>query len=185
MFFCFFFFFFLFFCCLFLFLCVFLATSLGTKPSLFVCCFVFFPFLSLLLIEKTVFPPRKGILCLFLSVSLCFSLASFWPPPFSIFLSLSLSFLLFFLPSCLSFLLSFASLFLSLSFLFFLLCFCFMKRTTSKYSITKFSFINIFSFFGFLSCFLFEIPFSYLCIFPDFKLCFLFTSMFLVSKNPS
>ena len=27
-------------------------------------------------------------------------------------------------------------------------------------------------FFGFLSCFLFQIPVSYLCFFPDFKFCF-------------
>ena len=78
--------------------------------------------------------------------ALCFSLAFFCPPPFSIALSLSLSSSFLSSFSCLSFLLSFASLFLSLSFLFFLLCFCFMERTTSKYSITKVSFINLFSF---------------------------------------
>ena len=127
------------------------ATSLSTKPSLFVCCFVFFsfPFFASNR-KKTCFSPRKGHFLFFLSVSLCFSLAFFGLPLFQ-FLFLCLSLLLFFLSSssCLSFLLSFASLFLSLYFLFFLLCFCFMKRTTSKYSITKFSFINILFFFWF------------------------------------
>ena len=47
-----------------------------------------------------------------------------------------------------------------------------MKGTTCKYSITKFFIINP-SFFGFLSCFLFQVPFSYSCFFSDFKLCFL------------
>ena len=119
------------------------ATSFGPKPSLFVFvffCFVFVPFLSLLFKRKTCFTPRKGIFCLFLSVSLCFSLAFFGLPLFQFLflcLSLSLLFFSFFLTSCLSFLLSFGSLFLSLSLFFCLLCFCFMKGTTSKYSIAK------------------------------------------------
>ena len=117
------------------------ATSLGPKPSLlfflfgvfFVC---FFPFLSLLVIQKNlVFPLEKGHFLFIFECLPSFLLSLFWPPPFSIYLSLSLSLLLvlFFLPSCLLFLLYFASLFLSLSFLVLLLCFCFMKRTTSKY----------------------------------------------------
>ena len=138
-------------------------------PNLFVFSFfwfVFVPFLSLLCNTKPCFPPRKGHFCLFLSVSLCSSLAFCWPPPFSIFLSLSLSSSCpFFLPSCLYFLLSFASLFLSLSFLFFLLCFCFMKRTTSERLMYKVFLHQYFLFFGFLSSFLFKIPFSYLCFF--------------------
>ena len=68
------------------------------------------------------------------------------PLVFSLSLSLSLFFFPFLLPSCLSFLPSFGFLFLSLSFFWFLLCFCFMKGTTSKYSITKFLFIKSFSF---------------------------------------
>ena len=35
-------------------------------------------------------------------------------------------------------------------------------------------FINPVYFFGFLSCFLFQIPFSYLCFLPGIQLCFLF-----------
>ena len=108
-------------------------------PYLFIYVFVFFvPFLSLLLIKKPCFPPKKGIF-------LCFLWFSFFlPQPFLAFhlfnfsfsvslclsLSLSLSFFSFFLPSCLSFFTFFwFLLFLSFSF-FFLLCFCFLKRTT-------------------------------------------------------
>ena len=116
-----------------------------------------------------------------------FLLSFIWPPLFSMFLSLSLSLLLvlFSFPFCLSFLLYFASLFLSLSFLFFLLCFCFMKRTTSKYSITKFSFINLF--YWLVSCLLFSLKSLFLIFvfFADLKLCFCSTSLFWVSKNPS
>ena len=102
--------------------------------------------------KKTCFPPEKGHFCLFLSVSLCISLAFFGLPPF---LFLCLSLVLFFLPSFLSFfLLSLGSLVLSLSFLCSLLCFRLTKRTTSKYSIADFS---IDPFFCFLSCFLFEV----------------------------
>ena len=156
------------------------ATSLGPKPSLFIIisiifnlsCF-FLSFLCFLIQKKTVFP-WKGIFCLFLSVSHCFSLAFFGLPLFQfLFLRLSLDLVLF-LPSCLSISLSFGSLFLSLSFLFYLLCFCFMKGTTSEYKIAKFFFINTFSLFGILSCFFFQIPFSYLCFFLILIYVFLF-----------
>ena len=157
---------------------------------------VFFPFLSLLFnTQKTCFPPIKGQF-LIVSVSRSFSLSHFWPPPFSVSLSLSLSLsiylslslslflslLSFFLPSCLSFLLSFCSLFLSLPCLFFLLCFCFMKGTTSKYSIAFFLYQYL-SLFGFLSCFFFPILFLSLFFFPDFKLCFLFNMNIFGSKT--
>ena len=89
---------------------------------IFVFVFVFFvPFLSWLLIEKPCFPPKKAFsvyfLCfLFLSPSTFFDLPLF----LFLFLCLSLalvclsSFLSFFIPSCLSCLLSFCFLFLSL-----------------------------------------------------------------------
>ena len=56
-------------------------------------CFFFLAFLSLFLfIEKPrFFPLKKGIFGFILSVSLCFYLAFFGPPPFSLSLSLSLS----------------------------------------------------------------------------------------------
>ena len=105
------------------------ATSLGPKPSLFVffVCFllVFFfflvHFLSLFLIEKPCFPPKKGHLgFFFLSVSLSFSLAFFRLTLFH-FLFLCLSVFLFFLPSFLSFF--FASFFFLVLVSFFLFSF--------------------------------------------------------------
>ena len=83
---------------------------LALNPHFFVFCFLFFVFCFFICFlfcfsfwvsnRKTVFPLKKGIFCLFLSVSLCFSLAFFGPPPFSLslFLSLSCSFLSSFLP---------------------------------------------------------------------------------------
>ena len=89
----------------FLFLCV----------CVFFFLFFFFFFLSLLFIEKTVVPGKKGHVCLISSVSLCFSLAFFASPFFAVSFSVSILLFSFFLPSCHYFLLSFASLCLSLS----------------------------------------------------------------------
>ena len=122
-------------------------------------------FLCLFTKENTVFPLRKGYVCLFPGVSRSFSLASFTSPfhslSVSLYLSLSLSlssFLFFlFLPCFLP------SLFFLLLFLALFLCFCFMKRTTSTYYIWKIHFHQFFLFFGFLFCSVFQIPFSYLC----------------------
>ena len=108
---------------------------------------VLFPFLSLLPIDqKPCFSPRKGHFMFVFACLPLFSLSLFWPPPFFHFLFLCFS-LFFFLSSFLSFFFVLFSFLVFVCFfcLFFLLCFCFMKRTTSKYSITKFSFINIFS----------------------------------------
>ena len=131
------------------------ATSLGPKPSLFLFVFiiVFFPLLSLFSRKKNFFPQKTHV-WIFFNVSLCFSLA-FLSPHVSRSLSLSLllcfsSFLLVILV-CFWFLVLVSVLF----FFFFFLGFCFMKRTTSKYYITKLFFINHFSCFGFLSCFSF------------------------------
>ena len=154
------------------------------KPSLclFVLLFCFlFPFLSLLLIEKPVFPPRRAFLFIFECLPL-FLLSLFWPPPFSVSLSPSLfcSFLSFFL----------------LVFLFCLLlvpCFClfvllsslllFHERNNIKRFNCKAFFINPFSCFGFLSCFSLRSLFLIFAFFPDFQLCFCSTSMLLVSKT--
>ena len=161
-------------------------TSLGPKPSLFIYFYwggCFFLFFSLLFTTKNwFFPLEKGNVCLFLSLSLCFSFAVFWPPPFSISLSLSLSLSLscfFFFFLLVFFLLSFGSFFLSLSFLLFLLCFCFMKGTTSKHLIAI-SFSSIFCFL--VSCLFFlSTPYFlslFFFFFPDFKLCILFNIIF-------
>ena len=144
------------------------ATSLGPKPSLFIIfCFfgllLFLSFLCFVIQKNRVFPPRKGIFCLFLSVSLCFSLAFLELPLFQ-FLFLCLSLLLVLFPFFPVFLVCFLLLpCLSLSFLFFLLCFCFMKRTTSEYSITKLFFMNVFSFL--VSCLLFSLNPFFLSLF--------------------
>ena len=124
------------------------ATSLGPKPSFFefVSFFSFFSFLSLLLIEKNCFPPRKGLFLFIFECLPLFLLSLFWPPPFSISLSLSLSssFLLVFLLVFYCFLLiPCFSLFLSF---FFLLCFGFMKGTTSKKFNCNIFWITLFSF---------------------------------------
>ena len=168
------------------------ATSFGPKPSFFVV-FSFFLFVfSLLLIEKNCFPPpppkkNKGFLLLILECLPLFLLSLFWPPTCSISLSLSFSLSCYFLSSFSSFffLLSFGSFFLSTLcfYCFCLLCFWLKKNHNIKYYISKFFVINPF-FLGFLSCFLFQIPLSYLC-FPDFKLFFLFNMNALVSKQTS
>ena len=96
------------------------ATSLGPKPSLFVICFLV-PFLSLLLIDKKpVFPPKKGIFCLFV-VFLFLSPFAFFGLPLFQFLFLCLSVVLFFLPSFLSFFFAF------FLFLVFVSCFPFLS----------------------------------------------------------
>ena len=140
------------------------APHLALNPPYLFVVLSLFSFLSLLFNSKNlVFSLEKGIFCLFLSVSLCFSLAL----PLFQFLFLCLSLPLFFLSSFLSFFFAFFCFLVFVSLFPFLLCFCFMKRTTSKYSITKLFFINIFSRLGFLYWFLFEIPFSYLCFFSS------------------
>ena len=108
---------------------------------------------------------------------------TFFGLPLFLFLFLCLYLSLVFLSSFLAF---FFALFLFLVFVsfsfFFLLCFCFMKRTTWTFSIAMF-FLKYFLSFGFLSCFSVSNPFFLSLLFPDFKLCFCSTSMFLVSKR--
>ena len=152
-------------------------------PCLFFVLF-FVPFLSLLLIEKPVFPLEKGIFCLFLSVSLCFSLAFFWPPPFSISLSLSLSssFLSFFLPVFLFCFLLLPCFCLFLSFSFF---FAFVSWKEQHQNIQLQSFSSSYFLFLGISCLAFSLKSLFLIFVfsPDFKLCFCSTSMYLVSKK--
>ena len=155
------------------------ATSLGPKPSLFLFlffCFVFlfwgaFPFLVFNR-KKACFPRRKGHFLFIFESPPLFLLSLFWPPPFSVSLSLSLLLLLsFFLPSCLYFF--FGSLFLSLSFFFCLLCFLLHEKNNIKRFNCNFFFSSIFSLF-LVSCLVF--PFKSLFLnfvfLPDFKLCF-------------
>ena len=139
------------------------------------------PFLSLFLIEEHCFPLKKGH---FLSIFQC--LPSVFGLPLFHFSFLCHSLFLFFLPSFLSFFFAFFwFLVLSLSFFWFLPGFCFMKRTTSKYSITKFLVRQSFLIFvGFLSAFFFQVPFPYLCFFLILSCVFCSTSMFFL-KNAS
>ena len=159
------------------------ASSLGPKPSsFFFCCFVSFPFFASNRPKALFFPLEKGILCLFLLVSLCFPLAFFGIPLFSLSLSLFLFFYLsFFLPVFL-FLFYLASWFLFFFCLFFLLCFCFMITNNIKVFNHKVFLHQYFLYFGFLSCLLFEILLSYFC-FPDFKLCFCSNIKWLIADQ--
>ena len=136
------------------------ATSLGPKPSLFVffSCFffVFFcflvPFLSLIFIENTVFPLKRAFFVFFHCLPF-FLHSLFWPPPFSLFLSLSLSF------SSISFFL--------LVFLFAFFCFlAFVSFFLLVYSLLLFhekNNIKIFNYKSFCSSIL-----SHFCWFPLF-----------------
>ena len=165
------------------------ATSLGTKPSLFVCCFVFFfPFLSLLFNSKKkpcFFPQKRAFFCLFLSVSLCFSLAFFLGLPLFQFLFLCLSLPFFFLSSFLSFFFAFFCFLVFVSLFPFLSSLLLFHEEDNIKNIQLQSFSSlIFSLLGgFLSCFIFEIPFSYLCVFLlSLSYVFCSTSLYLVSK---
>ena len=163
--------------CFFLFLFFFFfvrATSPDRKPSLFVfsCFFVWYfvlssPFLSLSLIKNPVCFPKKGTFFVYFWLFPFLSPWRFLASPFStFFFSASLFLFSFFLPSCLSFLLSFGSLFLSLSFFLLLLCFCFMKKSNIKIFNSKaFVHQSFLIFVGFLSSFLIPIPFPYLYFF--------------------
>ena len=155
-------------------------------PYLFFCLFSFgflflfgsFPFF--VFNRKTLFsPPKKGIFCFF-SQCFPFFLPSLFRLPLFHFLFLCLSVFLFFLPSFLSFfLLPFCFLFWSLFSFFFLLCFCFLKRTTSKYSIRKFFFINPFSFLLVSSLlFFYKFPFLIFAFFLILSFVFCSTSVF-------
>ena len=139
--------------------------------------FFFFPFFGSNR-QKSLFPPRRGH-CLFIFECLPFFLLSlFWPPHFSIPLSLSLSFFSFFFPSCLSFFafflfLVFLSFFPILSSLL-----LFHERNNIKTLNCNF-FHQSFLFWVFCLVFL-PIPFSYLCFLLISSYVFCSTSMFLV-----
>ena len=154
---------------------------LALNPSYFFIvwfCFCFcFPCLSLLLIDKQpCFPPRKGHFCLFSMFLFLFPLTFFGFPPFSVSLSLSLSFscLSFFL-LCLSFCFFFVSCF-CLFFIFLSSLFLFHEKNNMKiFNCNLFFPRNIFFFF-LVSCLAFSFQSLSLIFvfFPDFKLCFLF-----------
>ena len=81
---------------------------LAPNPPYFFVALIFFPFLSLLCNRKILcFAPRKGHFVFIFECLPLFLLSFFWPPPFSIFLSLSLSSSCPFFPSFLSFFFAF------------------------------------------------------------------------------
>ena len=141
------------------------VTSLGPKPSLFIffvflfCLFFLCLFFICFKIGKPCFPPEKGNFCLFICVSLCFSLALFGPPPFlpfSFFVSLLL--FSFFLPSCF---------FISLSGSFFFFLFGLLLGSRC-YVVFLFLLVVFFCFesscliyFCFVSCFLLLVVFGF------------------------
>ena len=150
-------------------------------PYFLLFCFLFsFPFFASNR-KKPVFPLEKGVFCLFLSVSLCFSLAFFGLPLLQ-FLFLC-SFLLFFLlvfPFCFLLVPCF-SLFLSFSFFF---AFVSWKEQHQNIKLQLF-FHQYFLFF--VSCLLFSFQ-SLFLIFAFFLIwsyVFGSTSMLLVSSNQS
>ena len=152
---------------------------------MFVLCF-FLPFFAFVK-KKPVVPPERAFLFIFECLPL-FLLSLFGLPLFQLLflcLSLSLSLVLCFLSSFLSFFFAFFwFLVFCLSFVFLSSLLLFHERNNMKRFNCKSYVIIPFSFFGFLSCFLFEIPFSYLCFFLVFSYVFCSTtSMFLVKKK--
>ena len=136
--------------------------------------------------RKPCFPPKKGHFFVFFQGFPFFLPSLFWPPPFSLSLSLSLSlfFFSFFLPSCLSFLLSFCF-FVFVSFFIFLssLLLFHEKNNIKILNYKVFVHQSFLIFVGFLSSFFFQIPFPYLFSFPDFKFCFCSTSVFSLNAS--
>ena len=122
--------------------------------------------------QKSCFPPRKGHFLFLFECLPLFLLSLFWPPLFSISLSLSLSCSILFFPSCLFFCFLFVpsfSLFLYLSFLF-----AFVSWKDNIKTLNCYFFPEFFSLF-LVSCLVFlSNPFFLSLFFPDFKLCFLF-----------
>ena len=104
--------------------------------------FLFFLVFSGLSTKALFFPLKRGYFGSFLGVSLSFSLASFTSLCHSLFFFFFFFFLVFSLPCCLVIIFTFLVFWLFFVVLF--LCFCFMKRTTSKYYICTFDFHKLF-----------------------------------------
>ena len=155
------------------------ATSLGPKPSLFYLFLFLFFFCFLVFVfarkKEPVPPPKRAFLCIFFCVSPCFSLAFFGLPPFSHYLSVSLS--------C-YFFVSFLSVFhFRVWFLLSLFVFCFF--------VSRCFFVFIFFLFFVLFCFESSCWISFCfasCFLVVVVLCFLFryfVVLFLIFGNLS
>ena len=139
--------------------------------SFFFASFPFFVFNR----KNPVFPLKRAFFGIFSVFPFLSPLTFFGLPLFHfLFLCLSVLLLSFFLPSCLSFLAFFSFLVFVSFFSSFFCAFVSWKEQHENIKLEFLLFIKMFSFLGFLSCFLFEISFPYLCFFPDFELCFLF-----------
>ena len=140
-----------------------------------------FPFLSLILIEKTCFPPRKGHFLFIFECLPLFILSLFWPPPLSMSLSLSLS--------C-SFFSSFLSFFFDFFwFLIFLSFFPFLSSSLLSHERNNIKTFNCSFFSSIVSLFWFPVfflsnPFFLSLLCPDYKLCFLFNINVFGFKKP-
>ena len=128
---------------------------------IFLCLLLFLSFLCFCNTKKTCFPPRKGH---FLFIFKCLPLFLFWGSPFFNFsFSVSLFFLSFF-PFFPVFLFCFLLLPCFVSFFPFLSSLLlFHEKNNIRIFNYKVFLHQYFLFFGFLSSFLFEIPFSCLC----------------------
>ena len=150
--------------------------------------FVFFFFASFPFFvfnrKNLFFPIKRAFFGLFSVFPFLSPLTFFGLPLFHfLFLCLSVLLLSFFLPSCLSFLAFFFFL-VFVSFFCSIFCAFVSWKEHENIKLEFLFFIKMFSFLGFLSCFLFEISFPYLCFFPDFELCFLFNIIcFWFQKN--
>ena len=180
---------FIFFCFSFLFFFCFVVFVFfgGFKGALnpLICFFGLFfflvPFPFFVVNRKALFPPQEWHFLFIFECPPFFLHRLFWPPPFSLVLSLSLFFS--FLPSFLSFFFAF---FWFLVFVAFFLLVSSLLLFHERNNIKIFNYKGIvhqsfLMFVGFLSSFFFQIPFPYLCFFPAFKFCFS-TSMFFFKK---
>ena len=153
--------------------------ALNPPYLLFVCFFwfVFVPFLSLLCTtKKPCFPPRKGHFWFIFECLPLFLLTFFGPPPFSIFLSLSISSSSPFFPSFLSFFFAFFCFLVFVSFFPFLssLLLFHEKNNIRNIDVQCFS-SSIFSHFWFPVFFSLWNPFFFSLFFCWFKVMFLFS----------
>ena len=166
--------------------------ALNPPYLFFFVCFLFFVFFFFasfpffVFNRKNLFFPLKRAFFGLFSVFPFLSPLTFFGLPLFHFLFLCLSVLLlsFFLPSCLSFLAFFFFL-VFVSFFCSIFCAFVSWKEHENIKLEFLFFIKMFSFLGFLSCFLFEISFPCLCFFPDFELCFLFNIIVFGFKKTS
>ena len=138
----------------------------------FYCFFFVVPFF--VFNRKTLFFPLKRAFFVYFQCFSFFLPWPLWPPPF-LFLFLCLSLALVFLSSFLSFFFAFFLFLVFVSFFIILSSLLLLHEKNNMKILNCNVFVSSIVFWGgFLSCFLFEISFSYLYFLPDLELCFLF-----------